>query len=132
MKQTETRFVKLKAELRSLRAEMETMSATHTMQASMKGVSKAMQKCSKFISHPDLQKSIHKYQMESEKMKMKQEMVSDAMDDAFEDASEEEDELLQKVMDEVGLDLDGKLADAPDKKKEVEETKEEDADDDLQ
>merc|ERR1719499_795147 len=110
----------------------ETMSATHSMQASMKGVSKAMAKCSKFISLPDLQKAIQKYQIESEKMQMKQEMVSDAMDDAFEDASEEEDELLQKVMDEVGLDLDGKLADAPDKKQQVEETKEEEEDDDLQ
>merc|ERR1719489_443247 len=79
MKQTETRFVKLKAELRSLSAEMETMSATHSMQKSMKGVSKAMEKCSKFISLPDLQRAIHQYQMESEKMSMKQEMVSDAM-----------------------------------------------------
>merc|ERR550534_2129553 len=84
----------------------------------MKGVSKAMEKCSKFISLPDLQRAIHQYQMESEKMNMKQEMVSDAMDDAFEDASEEEDELMQKGMDEVGLDLDGKLLDAPQERKE--------------
>merc|ERR1719189_1063214 len=129
MKQTRTRFIKLKAELRSLSAEMESMSATHSMQAAMKNVSVAMQKCSKFISLPDLQKAIQKYQIESEKMSMKQEMVSDAMDDAFEDAEDEEDELLAKVMDEVGLDLDGKLADAPEQKKEVEKGQEEENDD---
>merc|ERR1719513_473869 len=130
MKQTHVRFVTLKAQLRSMSAEMETMSATHTMQLSMKGVSKAMQQCSKFISLPELQKAIQNYQMESEKMTMKQDMVADCMDDAFEDASEEEDELIAAVLDEVGLDLDGKLLDAPEQKTQVEE--ESAVDDDLQ
>merc|ERR1719317_234802 len=111
-------------------AEIETMNATHTMQLSMKGVSKAMQQCSKFISLPELQKAIQSYQMESEKMSQKQEMVSECMDDAFEEASAEEDELIAAVMDEVGLDLDGKLLDAPEQKTQVVE--ESAVDDDLQ
>merc|ERR1719317_194439 len=112
-------------------AEIETMNATHTMQLSMKGVSKAMQQCSKFISLPELQKAIQSYQMESEIMSQKQEMVSECMDDAFEEASAEEDELIAAVMDEVGLDLDGKLMDAPMEKKE--ELKiDDDVDDELQ
>merc|ERR1719419_1856003 len=111
-------------------AEMSTMAATHTMQKSMKGVSQAMQRCAKFITLPELQKSIQTYQMESEKMAMKQEMVSDCMDDAFEDASEEENELVEKVLDEVGLDLDGKLLDAPEERKAAQEG--ETVDDDLQ
>merc|ERR1719273_1102442 len=105
------------------------MSATHQMQNAMQGVSKAMVKCSKFISLPQLQESIRKYQMESEKMSMKQEMVSDAMDDAFDQDSDAEDELVQKVMDEMTLDLREDLVDAPSKKKEVVEEKQ---DDDLQ
>jgi len=65
------------------------------------------------------------------KMEMKQEMINEAMDDVMEHDSDEEDELIQKVMDDVGLEWNEKLVDAPSKQK-TEEKEDEAVDSDLQ
>jgi len=50
-------------------------------------------------------------------MEMKQDMINDAIDDAMDNDEEDEDELIAKIMDDIGLDLNEKLVDAPMKKK---------------
>ena len=55
MKQTQTQFIKLKSELRSLSAQMETMAATSQLQTAMKNVSKTLGMVSNQIKLPELQ-----------------------------------------------------------------------------
>ena len=77
------------------------------------------------IKLPELQKSMQRYQMEMEKQNVKQELMADMMvtthqiwntilvlygkDDAFEVDEDDEDELIQKVFDEIGLELGEQL-----------------------
>lgn len=130
MKDSETKFIKLKAELRSLSAQMDSMAATAQLQKAMKNVSRTLGTMANQIKLPELQAALQKYQMESEQMEMKQDMINDALDDALDQDSDAEDELIQKVMDEVGLDFNSGLVDAPMAKKE--EVVEDQVDDDLQ
>lgn len=67
---------------------------------------------------------------QSEEMEMKTEMINDALGDVLDDDDDAEDELIQKVMDEVGLDFNENLVDAPAKKQEAQV--EDDVDKDLQ
>ena len=55
MKQTETKFIKLKAELRSLSAQMDSMAATGQLQKSMASVSRTLGMLSNQIKLPELQ-----------------------------------------------------------------------------
>ncbi|ETO20485.1 charged multivesicular body protein 2a [Reticulomyxa filosa] len=131
MKDNQTKFIKLKAELRSLSAQMDSMAATAQLQKSMRSVSRTMGMVANQIKLPELQASLQKYAMESEKMEMKQDMINEAMDDVMEHDTDDEDELIQKVMDDVGLEWNEKLVDAPAKEKQQEE-KEDEVDTDLQ
>merc|ERR1712186_45435 len=109
---------------------MDSMAATAQLQKAMKNVSRTLGTMGNQIKLPELQAALQKYQMESEQMEMKQDMINDALDDALDQDSDEEDELIQKVMDEVGLDFNEKLVDAPMQKEE--EVVEDQVDDDLQ
>lgn len=61
---------------------------------------------------------------------MKQDMINDALDDALDADSDAEDELIAKVMDEVGLDINDGLKTADNKLPQQEEPQQ--VDDDLQ
>merc|ERR1712083_1068743 len=103
---------------------------TAQLQKAMKNVSRTLGTMANQIKLPELQAALQKYQIESEQMEMKQDMINDALDDALDQDSDAEDELIQKVMDEVGLDFNSNLVDAPMQKKE--EVAEDQVDDDLQ
>ena len=55
MKDSETKFIKLKAELRSLSAQMDSMAATAQLQKAMKNVSRTLGTMSNQIKLPELQ-----------------------------------------------------------------------------
>ena len=55
MKDSQTKFIKLKAELRSLSAQMDNMAATAQLQKAMKNVSRTLGTLSKQIKLPELQ-----------------------------------------------------------------------------
>lgn len=55
MKETQTRFIKLKAELRSLSAAMDSMAATSQMQKAIGSVARTMAMVSAHVSLPELQ-----------------------------------------------------------------------------
>ena len=55
MKDSETKFIKLKAELRSLSAQMDNMAATAQLQKAMKNVSRTLGTLSNQIKLPELQ-----------------------------------------------------------------------------
>merc|ERR1719285_1006102 len=82
------------------------MASTYSILKSIQRISKSMHKCSRFIALPELQMS----------MKQEVEVVQDCMDDAVEDAREQKNELVEKVLNKVGLDIDSKLLEAPKEK----------------
>ncbi|KAJ2516977.1 ESCRT-III subunit protein did4, partial [Coemansia sp. RSA 1939] len=97
---------------------VQTVSSNQEMSAAMRGASRAMQSMNRSMNLPGMQKVLMDFERESDVMDMKEEMMNDAIDDAMEDDAEEDEEdesnaIVQQVLDEIGLQLNQSLADAP-------------------
>jgi len=118
IRKQQTKFLNLTAQLRAISLQMTTVQSINTMSESIKKVSKAMTKLNAQIKLPELQKAINNFVKQSEKMEMKQEVMQDAMEDVFDDVEDEEEseQIVNQVLDELQINLDQQLVDAPGKK----------------
>lgn len=133
MRATQTNFIKLKCQLSSLSNQMDTMRANKQLMDSMKNISKIMPKINSSIKLPELQKIMQQFEQETMKQELKQDLINDVMDDVFDNDTDDEDELIAKVLDEIGIEMDANLQNAPNKKlNNVETTDEDKMDHDLQ
>ncbi|KAJ3366922.1 Charged multivesicular body protein 2A [Allomyces arbusculus] len=109
------KFYQMRTQLQAVGLRIQTMRSNQAMTDAMKGVTKAMRSMNKQINLPQITKIMMEFEKESEMMDMKEEMMNDAIDDVMEDADDEdeEEEIVRKVLDEIGIDLDQQLVDAP-------------------
>ncbi|KAG6545118.1 hypothetical protein Mapa_013443 [Marchantia paleacea] len=110
-----TKFYGLKSQLQGVSLRIQTLKSTQAMGEAMKGVTKAMGQMNKQLNLPALQKIMQEFERQNERMEMTTEVMGDAIDDALEGDEEEEetDELVSQVLDEIGVDLDAQLVNAP-------------------
>ena len=134
MRATEANFIKLKCELQSLSHQMDTMIANKQLIESMKNISKIMPTLNRQIKLPELQRIMQKFDEEQQKMSLKQEIIDDTMDNAFDHDEDAEDELVAKVLDEIGIEMETNLENVPNKqlKQEEQQINDDDIDKDLQ
>jgi len=123
----EEKFTNLSAQLRAISLQMTTMQSTQAISESMKKVTKSMIKLNKQVKLPELQAVMREFAKQSEQMDMKQEMMSDSIDDVMDDGEDEKerDEIVNQVLDEIGVTLGEGLVDVPGKKAQVPVEKEE-------
>ncbi|KAM7254539.1 hypothetical protein ACFE04_003919 [Oxalis oulophora] len=109
------KFYKLKSQLQGVSLRIQTLKSTHAMGEAMKGVTKAMGQMNRQMNLPSLQKIMREFEMQNEKMELVSEVMGDAIDDALgDDEEEEETELLvSQVLDEIGIDINQELVNAP-------------------
>ncbi|XP_047311394.1 vacuolar protein sorting-associated protein 2 homolog 1-like [Impatiens glandulifera] len=109
------KFYKLKSQLQGVSLRMQTLKSTQAMGEAMKGVTKAMGQMNRQMNLPALQKIMMEFEMQNEKMEMVSEVMGDAIDDAMEgdDEEEETDQLVSQVLDEIGIDINSELLNAP-------------------
>eukprot|EP00954_Amorphochlora_amoebiformis_P030600 1394919-Amorphochlora_amoeboformis.AAC.2 len=133
IRKQQTKFLNLTAQLRAIGLQMTTVQSINTMSESIKKVSKAMTKLNMAIKLPELQKAINNFIKENEKMEMKQEVMEEAMEDVFDDLEDEEqtEKIVNQVLDELQINLDQQLVDAPGKKVKV-DSKESNKDKELE
>jgi charged multivesicular body protein 2A len=74
-----------------------------------------MMKMNKAVDLPQITKMMQDFARENEKSELMQEMMGDAMDDAMstEGAEEEESNIVNQVLEEIGINFDGEMAEAP-------------------
>ncbi|KAK8660650.1 hypothetical protein V6N13_051569 [Hibiscus sabdariffa] len=109
------KFYKLKSQLQGVSLRIQTLKSTQAMGEAMKGVTKAMGQMNRQMNLPSLQKIMQEFEMQNEKMEMVSEVMGDAIDDALEGDEEEEEteELVSQVLDEIGIDINQELINAP-------------------
>ncbi|PIA65540.1 hypothetical protein AQUCO_00100795v1 [Aquilegia coerulea] len=109
------KFYKLKSQLQGVALRIQTLKSTQAMGEAMKGVTKAMGQMNRQMNLPSLQKIMQEFEMQNEKMEMVTEVMGDAIDDALEGDEEEEetDELVSQVLDEIGININNELVNAP-------------------
>ncbi|KAK9131342.1 hypothetical protein Sjap_011829 [Stephania japonica] len=111
------KFYKLKSQLQGVGLRIQTLKSTQAMGEAMKGVTKAMGQMNRRMNLPSLQKIMMEFERQNEKMEMTTEVMGDAIDDALEGDEEEEEteDLVNQVLDEIGIDINNELVNAPSK-----------------
>ncbi|KAI9008525.1 vacuolar sorting protein DID4 [Hyaloraphidium curvatum] len=110
------KFYAMRTQLQAVSLRIQTMRSNQAMADAMKGVTKAMKSMNRQVNLPAIQKIMMDFEKESEMMDMKEEMMNDAIDDVMDEEGEDEEEseaIVQQVFDEIGINLDQQLADAP-------------------
>merc|ERR1711916_186544 len=110
-----SKFYQMKAQLQAVSIRIQTMSSTAAMADAMEGAAKAMYTMNKQVKLPAMQRIMMKFEKEGDMMEMKQELMDDTIDDvmAQEGDDEAEEQLLNQVLDEIGINLAADLQDAP-------------------
>lgn len=105
----------MRANIQAVSLKIQTLKSQNAMAQAMKGVTKAMGNMNKQMKLPEIQKIMMEFEKQSEIMDMKGEMMEDAIDDVMgeDDEEEESDAIVNQVLDELGLQLNDKLGDAP-------------------
>ncbi|KAL6224235.1 PREDICTED: vacuolar protein sorting-associated protein 2 homolog 1 [Fragaria vesca subsp. vesca] len=109
------KFYKLKSQLQGVSLRIQTLKSTQAMGEAMKGVTKAMGQMNRQMNLPSLQKIMQEFERQNEKMELTTEVMGDAIDDALEGDEEEEetDDLVNQVLDEIGITVNQELVNAP-------------------
>eukprot|EP00732_Lithocolla_globosa_P007187 Lithocolla_globosa_v1_NODE_8892_length_770_cov_16.239161.p1 type:complete len:216 gc:universal NODE_8892_length_770_cov_16.239161:725-78(-) len=125
------KFYEMRTQLQAVGMRIQTMRSNVAMADAMKGVAKAMKTLNKQVNLPEIQKIMAEFEKESELMDMKEEVMNDAIDDAMEDVgdAEEEEQIVNQVLEEIGISMDEKMGVAPHETVKPTETK--NAEDDL-
>ncbi|XP_054792488.1 vacuolar protein sorting-associated protein 2 homolog 1 [Prosopis cineraria] len=109
------KFYKLKSQLQGVSLRIQTLKSTQAMGEAMKGVTKAMGQMNRQMNLPSLQKIMQEFERQNERMELTTEVMGDAIDDALEGDEEEEEteELVNQVLDEIGINVNQELVNAP-------------------
>jgi charged multivesicular body protein 2A len=109
------KFYSTKVELESVSSNLVLMTSTAAMADAMKTATRAMMRMNAVQTLPALQKVLQRFAKEQDMLEMKQESMNDAMSDAMDGDGEEEDEVVNRVLDELGIDVASTMGDAPDR-----------------
>ncbi|OQV25290.1 Charged multivesicular body protein 2a [Hypsibius exemplaris] len=109
------KFMMMRANIQAVSLKITGLKSTNAMAQAMKGVAKAMGQMNKQMNLPQIQKIMQEFEKQSEIMDMKEEMMNDVMDDAMGDDNDEEetDQIVNKVLDELGLQIADQVGNLP-------------------
>lgn len=101
--------------VQAIGSQQKMMHSNMKMADAMGTSTKTMTQMNKVMDPKKTMKMMQDFQQESTKMEMSEEMISDTLDDLLTESGdeEEEDAVVNQVLDEIGIEISGKLADAP-------------------
>ncbi|KAF3215583.1 ESCRT-III subunit protein did4 [Orbilia oligospora] len=104
----------MRTELQAISLRIQTVRSNQQMMESMKGATGLLRTMNATTNLPALQKIMMDFQKESDMMEFREEVMSEAIDDVngLED-EEETDEVLNQVLDEIGVDREMALGTTP-------------------
>jgi charged multivesicular body protein 2A len=92
----------------------QTVRSNEQMMQSMKGATKLLGSMNRQMNLPALQRIAMEFERENDIMDQRQEMMDDAIDDVTGLEDEEEgEEVVNQVLDEIGVDLKQSLGETP-------------------
>ena len=110
-----TKFIEMRSHLQGCALKLQTVKSHAAMAEAMSSTAKAMSKMNKAVNVPSINKMMAEFERENMKAEMMQEMMGDAIDDALADENdeEEEDRIVAQVLDEIGIDMNEAIPNAP-------------------
>lgn len=115
------KFNGMKTQLQAISLRIQSVRSNQQMAMSMADATRLLNGMNRSMNLPQLSRIAQEFAKENDMMDQKQEFMDDAIDDAMamdeDDLGEDEqvDEILAKVMDEIGIDMNTSLQDTPNK-----------------
>jgi len=108
------KMYKMKTQLQAVSLRIQTVKSQASMADAMRGVTRAMMRMNRTINLPSLQQIMMEFQKQSEIMDLKEDTIGDTMDEMWEsdDEEAETDDIINQVLDEIGIKLESELVDA--------------------
>ncbi|KAF8003639.1 hypothetical protein HF325_001087 [Metschnikowia pulcherrima] len=113
------KFNQMKAQLQAISLRIQSVRSNTQMATSMRDATRLLLGMNRLMNLPQLSRIAQEFAKENDMMDQKQEFMDDAIDDAMEmdedglGEDEQADEILTKVLDEIGVDLNTSLKDTP-------------------
>lgn len=108
------KFYQMRTQLQAVSLRIQTVRSNEQMMQSMKGATVLLGSMNRQMNLPALQRIAMEFERENNIMDQREEMMTDAIDEVSGlDEEEETDDVLNQVLDEIGVDLSGQLKDAP-------------------
>ncbi|RMD43578.1 hypothetical protein DV735_g1586, partial [Chaetothyriales sp. CBS 134920] len=108
------KFYQMRTQLQAISLRIQTVRSNEQMMQSMKGATQLLGSMNRQMNLPALQRIAMEFERENDIMDQRQEMMDDAIDDVtgLEDEDEGE-EVVNQVLDEIGVDLNQTLGETP-------------------
>lgn len=109
------KFIEMRSHLQGTALKLQTVKSHHAMAEAMKSTAQALVKMNKAVNVPGITKMMAEFEKENMKNEMMQEILGDAIDGALEQEGDEEEEeaIVGQVLDEIGINFDEDVPDAP-------------------
>nr|XP_025037202.1 charged multivesicular body protein 2b [Pelodiscus sinensis] len=115
LRKQKTRTYAVSSKVTSMSTQTKVMNSQMKMAGAMSTTAKTMQVVNKKMDPQKTLQTMQNFQKENMKMEMTEEMINDTLDDIFEGSDEEEEsqDIVNQVLDEIGIEISGKMAKAP-------------------
>jgi len=115
VRKQKTRTYNMTSKVQAAGSTAKAMGANVKMSQAMAETSKTMTNMNKLMNPQQVAKTMQEFDVANTKMGMTEEMMNDALDDMLNESGDEEegDAIVNQVLDEIGIEISGKLNEAP-------------------
>ncbi|KAI9745154.1 MAG: ESCRT-III subunit protein did4 [Claussenomyces sp. TS43310] len=108
------KFYSMRTQLQAISLRIQTVRTNEQMMQSMKGATRILGGMNRSMNLPALQRIAMEFEKETDIMDQRQEMMDDAIDDSMgADEELEGDEVVEQVLEEIGVDLRQAMGETP-------------------
>jgi len=115
LRKQKTRTYAMNSKMQSIGTQQKMMHSNMKMADAMATTTKTMVDMNKVMDPMKTAKTMQEFEKQNMKMEMTEEMINDTMDEVFDDSGDEEeqDAIVSQVLDEIGIEITGKMVNAP-------------------
>uniref|UniRef100_A0A3Q3W0J9 Uncharacterized protein n=1 Tax=Mola mola TaxID=94237 RepID=A0A3Q3W0J9_MOLML len=115
VRKQKTRTYAVSSKVTSMSTQTKVMNSQMKMAGAMATTAKTMQAVNKKMDPQKTLKTMQDFQKENMKMGMTEDMINDTLDEIFDESGDEEEsqDIVSQVLDEIGIEISGKMVSAP-------------------
>ncbi|CAH0715654.1 unnamed protein product, partial [Brenthis ino] len=115
LRNQKTRLYSANSKISSVQIHNKAMVANVAIAGAMGTTAKTMGNINKILNPQQIAKDMESFKYASAKMDMTDDIISDTLDDIMTESGDEEESegIVNKVLDEIGIEISGKIANAP-------------------
>lgn len=115
LRKQKTRIYAANSKISSVQIQNKAMGANIAIANAMGTTARTMGNMNKVMNPHQIAKDMEAFKQANAKMDMTDEMISETLDDIMAESGDEEETegVINKVLDEIGIEISGKMANAP-------------------